>query len=139
MKMRSRYAWGGAIAVLGIFVSLTPRFIFPVCEFTGKPFMHCSAIEEWERWVGLVILALGIVYLLPLPKWLRGVAGTCVSLAGAAVIWIPALVGYCPSPRMPCHYGTVPAMRILGGIVLVAGLAAAWAGIKKTRGVPAER
>jgi hypothetical protein len=38
--------------------------------------------------------------------------------------WLPDKFGYCLSPRMPCHYGMVPAVRFLSviGILTMTGV-----------------
>jgi hypothetical protein len=38
--------------------------------------------------------------------------------------WLPEKFGYCLSPRMPCHYGMVPAVRFLSviGILTMTGV-----------------
>jgi hypothetical protein len=38
--------------------------------------------------------------------------------------WLPDKFGYCLSPRMPCHYGMVPAVRFLSiiGILTMIGV-----------------
>lgn len=103
--------------LLGVLIALTPVYILPVCEFHGKPKMVCSYTGMAEIFVGLIILSIGVGAFLSKVsvKWLMFVA----FFAGASVIFVPEVLGYCPSPRMPCHYGTVPMLRLLGGLTVV--------------------
>lgn len=109
--------------VLGALVSLTPRYILPVCEFYGKQRMACSYTGEAELFVGLIMVSISLAAFLSKVKetlkWLMFVA----FFAGLSVILIPEVLGYCPSPNMPCHYGTVPLLRLLGGLSVLGSLA----------------
>ena len=118
--------FGAVFALLGLLVILTPRYILPVCEFKGFKPMHCSEAAHFELYAGLALIGIGLG-----AAFLRGraaglVLGLLAAAAGAAVIYIPQATGFCKSPMMPCHYGAVPALRLLGGITILAGLAGAW-------------
>jgi len=113
----------------GVLLLLVPRFILPTCEYEGYPYMHCSDTARAEYLVGAMLATVGCVTFfakkLKLP--LFG-AITAFVLYGVAFL-LPDIMGYCRSPRMPCTYGTVPAVRFItvtGAvtmIVAVAGLA----------------
>jgi hypothetical protein len=104
---------------LGLLLILIPRFILPVCEYTGKPSMKCSSVAHYEMALGAAILLIsGALYWLKKTGVQLGILLAC-TVAGIAVIWIPEYMGYCKSPNMPCNYGTVPALRLLGGALVL--------------------
>jgi hypothetical protein len=116
--MKSRI-FGSALLIFGLLITLTPRYILPVCEFYGKPKMACSYMARAELFMGLIILSIAIgAFLSKTPDALRWLMFTAL-FAGASVIVIPEVLGYCPSPQMPCHYGTVPLLRLLGGLTVI--------------------
>lgn len=122
--MKNR-VFGILLFITGIFLILTPRYILPVCEFSGLSKMVCSYTGMAEMFVGGIILSIAIGTFfsksLETLRWLM-----FVSLVSAmSVILMPNAIGYCKSPSMPCYYGTVPMLRVLGGIltaISVAGL-----------------
>jgi hypothetical protein len=85
--------------------------------------MACSYTGEAELFVGLIMVSISLAAFLSKVKetlkWLMFVA----FFAGLSVILIPEVLGYCPSPNMPCHYGTVPLLRLLGGLSVLGSLA----------------
>lgn len=111
-----------AFAVLGLLFILLPRFILPVCEYLGKPEMNCSHTAHYEMTLGaLVIICSGLLAFMnaPLVKWL---IPAIFLLAGVAAIAIPEIIGYCHNPDMPCNYGTVPGLRLLGGALSITAI-----------------
>lgn len=111
--------FGSVFLILGALVFLTPRYILPVCELYGKARMACSYTGEAELFMGLIMVSIAVgAFFSKVPealRWLMFVA----FFAGLSVILIPEVLGYCPSPRMPCHYGTVPMLRLLGGLSVI--------------------
>ncbi|MBI5141226.1 MAG: DUF4418 family protein [Nitrospirae bacterium] len=111
-----------AFAVFGLLLVLAPRFILPVCEYHGKQVMNCSHTAHYEMTLGaFVMLCAGLLAFLnaPLAKWLFP---AIFLLAGAAAMVIPEAVGYCRNPEMPCNYGTVPALRLIGGALSITAI-----------------
>ncbi len=110
--------------ISGILFILMPRYILPACEFDGFPRMHCSDTARAEQVIGVVLIAVSGMTLV--------VKSTTMPLIGAILsiivfgisFWLPEKFGYCLSPRMPCHYGMVPAIRFLSviGIFTMAGV-----------------
>lgn len=107
--------------ILGILVILTPVFILRVCEYHGYQRMACSYTGLAEVFSGIMIIVISAGFIFSRTsdsfKWLSIV----LFVAGLSVIFIPDVLGYCHSSRMPCNYGTVPALRLEG--IVVAGLA----------------
>jgi hypothetical protein len=109
--------------VCGVLFLLVPRYILPACEYAGHARMHCSDTAQAEYVVGaLLILAGGLTVLVKSPAMpLAGAAFSCV-LFGLA-FWLPDIFGYCRSPKMPCNYGMVPAVRFVSvvGLLIMIG------------------
>lgn len=107
----------------GLIVIFTPLLIFPVCELQGYKRMACSYTGATEVVLGFLILFLsGAIFFLRNKIALRwSCAG--LMLVGLSVVFIPDVIGYCHSSRMPCNYATVPALRLEGAIVSILGLA----------------
>jgi len=113
-------ALGILLVAGGLLVAAVPRYVIPTCEFKGYPRMHCSDAARLWLYDGAVLAVLGALALA-----LPGAAFVPAALAGIALavgaIVVPSYTGYCASPRMPCNYGTVPAVRFLGGLLALAG------------------
>jgi len=109
----------------GILLVLVPRFILPVCEYEGYPAMHCSDTARAEYVVGALLLVAGIGAFL-LKSTRASIIGAVVSIILYIIAFLlPDKYGYCHSSRMPCNYGTVPAIRliaIIGGIIMVVAI-----------------
>lgn len=113
---------GSLFFFLGILIALTPRYILPVCEFYGKPKMACSHTGSSELFLGLIIISISIGTFFSKSaetlRWLMFVA----FFSGFSVILVPEVIGYCLNPRMPCNYGTIPMLRLLGLSTLITSL-----------------
>jgi len=110
---------------LGLLVVLTPRYILPVCEFKGFARMYCSDAAHWEAWIGgaVVMMAIGLSF--SGKKILRVMFSLLIAGAGVLVVAVPQVTKFCKSPTMPCNYGSIPALRLLGIGIVVLGLIAA--------------
>jgi len=122
---------GIAALIGGLLLLLVPRFILPVCEFKGYQPMHCSDTARAELYAGLVLAAAGIAVLLLRRPGLALAALATAIVASVAALAFPEIYGYCKSPKMPCNYGTVPAIRLIALITAVTALIAAVSSIKQ--------
>lgn len=115
--------FGIMLLLMGLLVVLVPMYIFPVCEYQGHPEMTCSRTGIAEMFMGAIVMtsALGLI-LSKTPEALRWTAITTF-VAGISVVLAPEAIGYCHSSRMPCNYGTVPVLRLLGGLIILLSLA----------------
>jgi hypothetical protein len=107
----------------GVLFFLVTRYILPACEFAGFPRMHCSDTAQAEWVVGAMLIVVScMTFFIKSDKMPPAGAVLSILLFGLAY-WIPDKFGYCQSPRMPCHYGMVPAVRFLSilGIVIMIG------------------
>jgi len=107
----------------GILFFLVPRYILPACEFAGFPRMHCSDTAQAEWVVGAMLIVVSCMTFF-IRSGKMPLAGAILSiLVFGLAYWLPDKFGYCQSPRMPCHYGMVPAVRFLSilGILIMIG------------------
>lgn len=107
----------------GILFFLVPRYILPACEFAGFPRMHCSDAAQAERIVGAMLIVVSCMTFFIKSKNMP-LTGAILSIpVFGLAYWLPDIFGYCQSPRMPCHYGMVPAVRFLSiiGILVMIG------------------
>jgi len=107
----------------GILFILLPRYILPACEFVGFSRMHCSDTAQAERVVGAILLVVSCMTFFVKSKKMPLVSAILSLLVFGLAYWLPDKFGYCQSPRMPCHYGMVPAVRFLSiiGILIMIG------------------
>ena len=111
--------FGILLSILGILVAITPRYILPVCELTGKQKMACSYTGAAEMFIGVVLISVSIGIFFSNSKealrWLMFVA----FFDGLSVILLPSALGYCANPNMPCNYGTIPMLRLWGAAIVI--------------------
>lgn len=69
--------------------------------------------------IGFLLISLSIAIFFSISrealKWLMFIA----FFDGLSVILLPTALGYCANPNMPCHYGTVPLLRLLGIVIII--------------------
>lgn len=116
-------AVGSIVFAIGLLVSLTPRFILPVCEWSGKQSgMNCGYMGRTEIFLGAIIISVAVGTFFSRGteslRWLMLVA----LVTAATVLAVPQVLGYCPSAQMPCHYGTVPMIRLLGVLLIITAI-----------------
>jgi hypothetical protein len=120
MQMKNRF-FGAALFALAVLAILTPRYILPVCQYTRESHQisSCSYLEKAEMAAGFIALGIAVGAFFSKTadalRWLMFSA----SFAAVSILALPQATGYCASPRMPCNYGTVPMLRLLGGIMLI--------------------
>ena len=138
-----------AAVLLGLLVAIAPRLIFPVCQIdlfsTGsapEPRMRCFWFAQAELLIGGAIMLAGLA-----AAWRPGrdaafLAGLVLTGLGAAAMLVScnAVIGsMCAHPGGAlCQTGTKPAERIIGGLVIITGLALVAASFKARGGSSAE-
>jgi len=108
--------------ILGLLAASTPRYILPVCEFKGFPHMFCSDAALYEAWAGVGIMLVSVLIPFIKARPARVIFPLFMLAAGILVVSIPQITGFCKSPTMPCNYGAIPALRLIGGGTVVAAL-----------------
>jgi hypothetical protein len=142
-----------AVFLIGLGYISVPRYVFPICEFAGEAYeqspamgsgaavghahgpMEASGHSEgghmacWYTWRaeignGLVVMAGALLLLFSGSSGFRkGIRWMLAFLAIAGALYPTVLIGVCPGAAMPCRTGTLPALMILSGLLLVISLA----------------
>jgi len=136
MNSTTRTILGAGVIALGGLVAITPRYIFPVCEYFGVRMdmgmgksvpMGCYYTDRASLLIGVLIAIIGIaVIIASRPATLRPLA-LILAGAGAATILVPTwLFPVCHNADMHCNQGAKPALIVLG---ILAMIIAVWLGI----------
>ncbi len=115
----------------GIFITLTPVMLFPICEaehlgWAGdfRPTMRCFWLGQAAILLGGCVAVAGLTLLLR-PRRDSAFAVGCILLAlGAAVILVSldGVIGsLCGHAHSRCQIGTKPALRLAGGLTALLG------------------
>lgn len=123
MKKSTTTIAGSIIVALGVLIALTPRFLFPVCEFKGifmqlgmgkTAHMPCYYTTMGAYILGVLIALIGLMVLMA--KGRETVRMLAVVLGGAslAVTFLTVIFPICPNPDEPCNHGTKPLLIVLG-------------------------
>jgi len=120
---------GIVTVVLGLLIVVTP-IILPVCQgllelASGKQVpMSCHWTARAEMLLGVLVMIVGLMIAFLKNPGQRQRLYHQVALLGAATILTPIfIIPTCMNPDMACNIATKPALIILGGIVLLVGLA----------------
>jgi len=122
---------GILLMLLGILVILTPWVLFPVCEMEGLYLktaagvempMKCGWTARAETGIGaLIVVAGGLLTARSTPET-RQAVGVFSVAAGILVVLFPTiLIGMCQLADHPCRQLTLPALEILGVIIIIIG------------------
>jgi len=106
--------------VCGILFLLVPRYVLPACEYSGFARMHCSDTAQAEQVIGAVLIAVSCATFMVKSRMMPLVSAALSTILFGIAFWMPDKFGYCLSPRMPCHYGMVPAVRFIAIIGILA-------------------
>jgi len=127
---------GALLVFLGIVIILTPWIIFPVCEVQGsfmqtasgmKVPMTCGWTARAETGVGaLVILAGGLLIARSTPETRQTVGIFSIALGALVILFPTVLIGMCKVAEHPCRMTTLPALELLGVIVIIIGGYLVW-------------
>lgn len=119
---------GIVVAVLGLLIVITP-IVLPVCESllelaNGKQVpMSCHWTARAEMIFGALMVVVGLMIAFLKKPGERQRLYHQVALLGLVTILTPLFIlPTCMNPDMSCNVGTKPALVILGGLVLIAGL-----------------
>jgi hypothetical protein len=123
--------YGVLLVILGILIILVPWIIFPVCEVEGsymisstgmKVPMTCGWTARADSGVGALIVVAGGLLVARSSKETRQAVGIFSIAMGALVVLFPTiLIGMCKVATHPCRMTTLPALEILGVIVIIIG------------------
>ncbi len=127
---------GAILIILGILVILTPWILFPVCEVQGmymktatgmqQP-MKCGWSARAETGMGaLIILAGGLLIARGTPETRQAVGIFTIAYGLLVIIFPTVLIGMCAVAEHPCRQLTLPALEVLGAIVIIVGAFLVW-------------
>jgi Domain of unknown function (DUF4418) len=122
-----------SVAAGGLLIAVP--WIFPACAHAGA-ITGCAATARAEMAMGVLLVAVGALAFdarRPAAVAAHAVASSALLAAAWAA---PGIWGYCPSPRMACHYGMVPAARfvaVLAGTILLAVAATLANAVRRSR------
>lgn len=139
MNSTTRTIAGAGVIALGALVAITPRYIFPVCEYYGVRMdmgmgkslpMSCYYTDRASLLIGIIIAVIGIAIIIASrPETLRPLA-LVLAGAGAATILVPTwLFPVCHNADMHCNQGAKPSLIVLGVISM---MTAVWLGISSS-------
>lgn len=135
------FSWGALIlTVLGLLIAITPYAVFPVCAVTvpaaagGIVPMKCFWTARAVLGVGGIIACSGLLlFFIKNPAMRLGMAFAPFA-AGLLTVLIPnKLIGVCPGAMMACRMGTLPALTLLGSLVMAAAVCIAVNAKKRLR------
>lgn len=122
---------GALLILLGIVIILTPWIICPICEMGGLYVqtvsgmnlpMTCGWTARAETGVGALIVVAGGLLIARGTIETRQAVGVFAIAMGALVVLFPTfLIGMCKVASHPCRMTTLPALEILGVIVIILG------------------
>ena len=124
-------AIGALLILFGIVITLTSWFFFPVCEMYGmyaetkagvKLPMPCGYTARAETGIGALIVVAGGLLIARNTPDTRLAAGVFSLACGVLVVLFPTvIIGMCRLADHPCRELTLPALEILGVIVIIIG------------------
>jgi hypothetical protein len=126
---------GALLVILGIVIMLTPWVIFPVCEMYGnymdmgmgmemgaKVPMTCGWTARAETGMGaLIVVAGGLLIARSTPETRQAVGVFTIAMGVLVILFPTFLIGMCRMAEHPCRVLTLPALEILGIIVILVG------------------
>ncbi len=143
MRNRLYRILGLCVSILGLFVALTPKLFFPICEAEHlgsvtayEPVMRCFWFGQAEILLGICVVAAGLPLMLRPSRDTLFAAGPVLIALGAAVVLVSLnlIIGSrCGHQLSICQMGTKPAERLSGGLVMVLGTVALVLSLRKKK------
>ncbi|MBI5870179.1 MAG: DUF4418 family protein [Actinobacteria bacterium] len=139
MNSTTRTIAGAGVIALGALVAITPRYIFPVCEYYGVRMdmgmgktvpMSCYYTDRASLLIGIIIAVIGIAIIIASRLATLRPLALVLAGAGAAAILVPTwLFPVCHNADMHCNKGAKPSLIVLG---IIAMMTAVWLGISSS-------
>ncbi len=116
-----KYFLGAAFLLIGLLIAIGPQTIFAVCpKDPDSMAMACYYTARISVGIGTVIAALGLIQLVIRNNGFGSGISTAELLLGILILLVPTiLVGVCKGEHMHCHSVTLPALIILGVLLIV--------------------
>ncbi|MFV0529362.1 MAG: DUF4418 family protein [Lachnospiraceae bacterium] len=116
---------GTLYCIIGLLLALGPQFLFTTCEQTGETTV-CFWTARAHLALGGVVFVAGIFYLLARDRGIHLGISSVLALQGAASLLLTyVLLGMCEEGMMlmHCRVLMLPALTVLGTLLLLIGLA----------------
>jgi hypothetical protein len=123
---------GAITSALGFVVIILPHYIFPVCEYFGLRFelapgiylpMFCWYTAMAELGIGVVVVTVGLLLFFSKHNETKRALGFILGALGTVVALMPVyLIPVCPEVWHPCHIATLPALVLLGCLIVVVAM-----------------
>ena len=118
--------------LLGALVASAPQTFAHVCEVKETP-MACHYTAQTALGIGIVIAVLGIVGLFVSDQTRAGL-DIANAVLGVLTITVPTvLIGVCKGAMMHCHMVTLPTLIVLGVLLTVLAVIAAYLDLKPAK------
>jgi hypothetical protein len=127
---------GALLVLLGILIIVVPWIIFPVCELHdsyavlqsgAKIPMTCGWSARAESGIGaLIAIAGGLLIARSTPETRQTVGIFALALGALTILTPTYLIGMCKMAEHPCRVLTLPALEILGIVVILVGGYLVW-------------
>lgn len=143
MNKRTKMIAGAGVIALGALVAVTPRFLFPVCEYHGilmqlpngkTDHMHCYYTAMASYVIGPLICLIGLTLLLAKARETFRLLSVVLGGAAAIAFLVPMVFPVCQNPDHPCNHGAKPMIIVLGITTL---MMAAWLAFSARRSAAA--
>ncbi len=116
------------LIILGILVIFGPIYLFPVCQYKGMMIevkkggfapMKCTYTARAEIILGILTIVIALMLMIARESESRRLLNILFLILGVLVILVPTwIIGICMSPTMPCRYGTLPFLELMGGLII---------------------
>lgn len=117
--MKNRLITSFIYIVLGVLLILIPTKLFPVCS-SGNMKMSCYYTARAELGLGALVILLGAAAILSANDGIRGGLSIAQFGIGILVLLYPTkLIGLCKMSDMKCRIQTLPALIVVGVLLII--------------------
>jgi hypothetical protein len=121
MIVKKNMISGAATFFLGFLIALGPQFLFKVCDTQSGDVLRCFWMVRAAICVGILIAAFGVcLFFFPCPKVRQGLSiGVFLTGIVAVIITHKNFIGGCIAMEAVCRRLTLPALTVLGTLVIL--------------------
>lgn len=121
--MKNRAGLGIFYIVVGLLMSLGPKYIFIGCKFNEDHPMKCWWSTQAILGIGIIFIISGISYMLIKSKGINLGISLMSIFIGIYSIAIPKfLIGGCKKDMMPCLAVEFPFIYLISGILIIVSI-----------------
>lgn len=134
--MKNRLGLGIFYIVIGILMSLGPKYIFVGCELNPDHPMKCWWSTQAILGIGILFIIIGICYILIKSKEINLGISLISVFIGIYSIAIPKfLIGGCKNGAMPCVAIEFPSIYLVCGVLIIVSIVNIIYLRQKTKGI----